>query len=144
VASPCWTTNTWKASIRAKYSLDDFCTFGTSSFHFSKDLSTTRRSKVCLLIFPLLSPFKGIIKECTSPFDSEEKKKSESQCAQGIPQLVHELFPSLYFSWEPWEFLSISPHSPCLLLFFTWQGKVFFHRPRLCSCLPHLSLPSFF
>lgn len=40
VVSPCYTTNVWKASRRAKNSLDILSTtFGLASFHVSRDLS---------------------------------------------------------------------------------------------------------
>jgi hypothetical protein len=54
-------------------SLDNFCTFGASSFRFSRDSSRTGHSRTYLSPFPLIGPFRRRIKECTSPFNLEDK-----------------------------------------------------------------------
>jgi len=57
VASPYWTINTQKASIRAKNSLDDFSALGASSFCFSRNTSITKHSRACL---PYRKPYLGL------------------------------------------------------------------------------------
>ncbi len=137
MASPCWTTNTWKASTKAKNSLDNFSTLGASSSCFSRDLSTIGCFRPCLPPFCVGAP-KGTIKEFTSPLI----QRSESRCVHLIPQLVQEFYPSPSTFEDPQEFLLVNPCSLRPFLSFVWQRKESFHGPLLCSNSPHLSSSS--
>ncbi len=138
VASLCWTTNTLKVSIITKNSLDDFSTFGTSFSYFLGDSSTSRHSRTCLLLFPLLDPFKRRIKEFTSPFDLEEWKLTCSfDSTIGLRTFSFPFYflkATRVFTSEP-MFTSFSP-------FFCLIGKESFHGPLPCSDPPHPSMSS--
>ncbi len=135
MVSPSCTTNDQKISKKAKNSLDVWSIFGLASSHVSKDLSTSRCSRACLLTFPFFGSSKGKIKECTSPLDLEDEW---NWYVQATPFLVLELFPFAYFFWKPQEFLLNNPCSP-FLPSFEWQWKEFFmglHFARACLILP--------
>ncbi len=141
VGSPSCTTNDQKTSKKAKNSLDVWSTFGLASSHVSGDLSTSRCSGACLLTFPLFGPSKGIIKECTSPLDLEDKWKL--MCSSDY-FLGSKTFSFCLFFLEATRVFAEKPTLPFSPFFRVMREGVFHEPSSLCSGLPHLSLLYFF
>jgi len=71
VVSPCYTTNVWKASRKAKISLDILSTtFGLASSHVSRDLSIFYVPEPTCPLFFFSTDSKEELRKCTSPLDS--------------------------------------------------------------------------